>query len=465
MFHEAAMIDERRIQILNERPADPAGAYVLYWMQQSQRTRYNHALEAAIGKANQLEKPVVVCFGLMDDYPEANERHYAFLLEGLRDVEVALRDRGIRFIAKHGVPPDAALHYARDACVVVCDRGYLRHQKRWRDAVADGAGVRVVQVESDVVVPVEVASDKHEFAARTIRPKIHRQWEAGLKPLRATIPKRSSLALEIKGDIDVSDPAAALRKLKLDRGVTPSPLYRGGEVEAHRRLDAFIAHRLKGYAEGRNEPVADHSSHMSMHLHFGQISPVELAQRARNAGQGADTDSYLEELVVRRELSMNFVHHHPHYDTYECLPDWAKKTLSEHRNDHRPRRYTLEELEAARTGDPYWNAAQMEMRLTGFMQNYMRMYWGKCIIGWTESPEQAYQWAMYLNNKYELDGRDANSYANIAWLFGLHDRPWARRPVFGTVRYMNASGLERKFDIRAYVEKVDRLCREHLPTD
>lgn len=456
------MIDETRVRILNDRPVDESKRYILYWMQQSQRTRYNHALEGAIAKANQLEKPLLVCFGLMDNYPEANERHYAFMLEGLRDVEAALRDRGIRFVVKHGMPFDAALHFGKDACLIVCDRGYLRHQKAWRDKVADGTNVRVVEVESDVVVPVETVSNKHEFAARTIRPKIHKLWNDYLKPLRPTKPKHPSLTLKIKGDIDVSDPATALKALKLDRSVKVSPVYRGGEVEAQRRLDAFITNQLKGYAEGRNEPVADHSSHMSMYLHFGQISALELALRARDAKKGADSDAYLEELIVRRELSMNFTHFNPRYDSYDCLPDWAKKTLSEHRNDKRERLYTLEQLETGQTYDPYWNAAQMEMVVTGFMQNYMRMYWGKCILGWTESPQQAFEWTLYLNNKYFLCGRDPNAYANVAWVFGLHDRPWAERPVFGTIRYMNAGGLERKFDIQKYVEKIDGLCRTHL---
>lgn len=453
------MIDETRIHTLNNLPVDASRKYVLYWMQASQRTRFNHALEHAIAQANELGKPLVVCFGLMDDYPEANERHYAFMLEGLRDVEAALRERDIRFVVKHGQPAEVALDYGRDACLIVCDRGYLRHQKRWRDAIADDAAVRVVEIETDVVVPVEVASDKHEFAARTIRPKIHRQWDAYLKPLKVTKVKHGSLRLNVSGDIDVSKPEAALKQLKLDRGVGVSPVYRGGEVEAQRRLTAFVAKQLDGYAEGRNEPVADHSSHLSMYLHFGQISPVEIALRVRDAktGETSDRDSYLEELIIRRELSMNFVHFHPHYDRFDCLPDWAKKTLAEHRKDEREHTYTLKQLETAQTHDPYWNAAQTEMTVTGFMQNYMRMYWGKCILGWTKSPVEAFEWTVYLNNKYEIDGRDPNSWANIAWLFGLHDRPWAKRKVFGTVRYMNAGGLERKFEIREYVEKIEAI--------
>lgn len=457
------MIDESRIHILNDHPVDESKKYVLYWMQQAERTRYNHALEAAIAKANQLSKPLVVCFGVMDDYPEANERHYVFLLEGLRDVEAALRERGIKFVVKHGQAYDVALHYGKDACVIVCDRGYMRHQKRWRDKVADSSAVRVVEIETDVVVPVEVASDKHEYAARTIRPRIHKQWDAYLKPLRSTPAKHSSLRLHVSGDLDVSKPDVAIKQLKIDRSVKASPIYRGGEVEAQRRMDAFVAHQLNGYAEGRNEPVADHSSHMSMHLHYGHISPVDLALRVRDASKGekADRDSYLEELIIRRELSMNFVHFHPRYDSYECLPDWARKTLAEHREDRRDYVYTLEQLETAQTHDPYWNAAQMEMFVTGFMQNYMRMYWGKCILGWTKSPEQAYEWTVYLNNKYQIDGRDPNSWANIAWIYGLHDRPWTRRKVFGTVRYMNAGGLERKFEIQQYVAKIAALREKY----
>lgn len=458
------MIDETRVRILNDRQADESRKYVLYWMQQSQRTRFSHALEAAVVKANQLGKPLVVCFGLMDDYPEANERHYIFLLEGLRDVEAALRERGIKFLVKHGQAFDAALHYGKDACLIVCDRGYTRHQKAWRDRVADGADVRVVEIEADVVVPVDVASNKHEFAARTIRPKIHRKWNDYLQPLRTTKPKQSSLDLRVASDIDVSDPSAAARKLKLDRSVKASPIYRGGEVEAQRRLEAFVEHQLAGYAEGRNEPVADHSSHQSMHLHFGQISPIDLALRVRDAKKGpqADRDSFLEELIIRRELSMNFVNFNPRYDSYDCLPAWSKKTLDDHRGDPRDHLYLLDQLETGQTHDPYWNAAQMEMVATGFMQNYMRMYWGKCILGWTRSPEQAFEWTLYLNNKYQIDGRDPNSWANIAWIYGLHDRPWTQRKVFGTVRYMNAGGLERKFDIDKYVVKIDDLCRQYL---
>ena len=451
------MVSETRLRRLNDHEPRP-GRYVLYWMQASQRTRFNHALEHAIERANALNLPVVVGFGLMDDYPEANLRHYAFMLQGLRDVKRALAGRGMALVVRRGQPAEVALSLAEEAALLVCDRGYLRHQVTWRDQVADRATASVVEVESDVVVPVEQTSEKLEFAARTIRPKIHRHLEENLSPLPAEKVKRDSLGLKLPSDIDAERAEMALEGMKLDRSVGVSPSFIGGQEEAQRRLKAFVRDKLPGYAEGRNEPAAGQTSTMSAFLHFGQISPIDIALevRASNAPK-ADRDAYLEELIVRRELSVNFVTHNGQYDRYDGLPAWAKQTLAEHRRDKRPALYSLADLEAGRTADSYWNAAQHEMTKTGFMHNYMRMYWGKKIIEWSSSPQEAFEAALHLNNKYFLCGRDPNSYAGVGWLFGLHDRPWQERPVFGKIRYMNAAGLERKFDIDAYVRKVEQL--------
>ena len=453
------MIDPTRLRTLNDRPPRVAGRYVLYWMQASQRTRFNHALEHAAARANELSLPLVVGFGLMDDYPEANARHYAFMLQGLRDVEAGLAKRGVPFIVRHGPPAKVATQMSHDAAVVVCDRGYLRHQKQWRDEVADAARCAVVEVESDVVVPVEVASDKHEFAARTLRPRIHRHLAGYMKPLKPVRVKTPGSRLRMRGDIDVSDPDAALAKLKLDRSVTPSTRFTGGEVAALKLLKQFLARKLTGYATKRNEPSLQHTSTMAAYLHFGQISPLEIALAVQNSSAPkADREAYLEELIVRRELSVNFAHFNPRYDSYDALPEWCRKTLAEHRRDRRPRIYSLAQLERAATDDRYWNAAQLEMVRTGFMHNYMRMYWGKRFLEWTRTPQQAYEFSVHLNNKYFLCGRDPNAWANVAWLFGLHDRPWGPpRPIFGLVRYMNAAGLERKFDMEAYVKWVATL--------
>jgi deoxyribodipyrimidine photo-lyase len=451
------VIDPARITALNDHPIGP-GQYVLYWMQASQRTQFNHALEHAIARANVLALPVVVCFGLMDDYPEANERHYAFMLQGLADVHAALVERGIRFVVRRGPPAQAAIHFAKHAALVVCDRGYLRHQKRWRDEVADGAPCRVEQVEADVVVPVEEASEKAEFAARTIRPKILRFREQYLAKLRPRVPGVSSLKLRLQGDVDVSTPESALAKLKLDRTIRPVSRFKGGEREAQFLLRRFVQHKLSNYARARREPAAGTTSTLSPHLHFGQISPVQIALAVRGADAPEDDkEAFLEELIVRRELAINFVHYTPHYDRFDALPAWARKTLEEHANDKRHQLYTRGQLEAAQTHDPYWNAAQREMTATGFMHNSLRMYWGKKILEWSWSPQVAYEHILYLNNKYFLCGRDPASYANVGWIFGLHDRPWVERRVFGKVRYMNAAGLKRKFDMEAYTEWVDGI--------
>ncbi len=479
------MIQPERLRELNTKPGNGNGSYVLYWMQQAQRTRYNHALEYAIRQANELGLPLLAVFGLTDSYPDANERHYAFMLEGLRDVRAELETRGIQLVVLRHSPEIAAVAMAHNAAIVVTDRGYLRIQKQWRLLVAENVSCRLVQVEADAVVPVETASQKEEFAARTLRPKIHRLLAEFLVPLEETEPKYSSLnrelsdVPELSDRLDVRDVDVVLAGLKIDRAVGRVGYYIGGETEAQRLLDEFIAQRLSGYAEKRNEPVLDHTSHMSAYLHFGQISPLDIALKVRNADIDkparkpkatpvtedetadavidTDADAYLEELIVRRELSFNFCHYNDVYDTYDCLPDWAKKTLAEKAADARPHLYTLEDLESAQTNDRYWNAAQAEMNLTGRMHNYMRMYWGKKILEWSGTPEEGYRRTLYLNNKYFLCGRDANAFANVAWVYGKFDRPWTRRPVFGTIRYMNAGGLQRKFDIEAYVSKIAAL--------
>lgn len=456
------MVESTRIRALNSHDEYTEGSHVLYWMQASQRETHNPALEHAISLANDRDLPVVVCFGLMDDFPEANLRHYHFLLQGLADLAAALEKRGVKFLVRHGPAPDAPLYYAKEARLIVCDRGYTRHQKAWRETVAGRANRLVIEVESDVVIPVETVSGHHEFAARTIRPKIHRLWNEYLKPLKPVRLKHSSLDLKFSGNLDPTDPGGTVEKLKLDTSVGPTTFFVGGQSAAVRALELFVKKKLKGYDEGRNEPAAGWTSGMSMYLHYGHISPVQIALAVREAGEGAgvpkaDVDAYIEELIVRRELSMNFVHFNPMYDSYQCLPDWAKRTLREHAGDRRPVLYTPEQLEAAKTHDAYWNAAQIEMTKTGFMHNYMRMYWGKKILEWLPSAEQAYEVAIRLNNKYFLDGRDPNGWANVAWVFGLHDRPWTEREIFGKIRYMNAAGLERKFDIGAYVKKVALL--------
>jgi deoxyribodipyrimidine photo-lyase len=428
------------------------GDYVLYWMQSSQRVHSNRALEYAIFRANKLDLPILVLF-VLTNYPEANLRHLTFMLEGLSEVQEELEKRRILLAMRIGSPPDVVSDFATDAALVVTDCGYQGLLRQWREVAAQQIHCPLIEVESNVVVPVGLVSGKEEWSAATLRRKMQQYIDSFLAPIPMLKPARSSLSLE-ESSPSFASGEEVLRQLDVDRSVPSSQVYRGGYSECKRRLDEFVEHKLAGYGEARNDPNKGALSCMSMYLHFGQVSPLEIALAVKGR-KGAN--AYLEELIVRRELAMNFVRYNPDYDSYACLQTWAKKTLEEHRGDFREYVYSPAEFERADTHDPYWNAAQREMVATGKMHGYMRMYWGKKLLEWSKFPEEAYDTALYLNNKYEIDGRDPNGYAGIAWCFGKHDRPWKEREVFGKVRYMNARGLKRKFDADAYVRKVEEL--------
>lgn len=448
------MIQKERIKILNQQGIRK-GEYVLYWMQASQRVEYNHALEYAILKANELYKPILVFFGLTDHFPEANERHYAFMLEGLKEVKGSLKERGIQMVILHQSPEKGVMKMAKKASLVVVDRGYLRIQKEWREDAAKRMDCPFIQVESDVIVPVEEASPKEEYAAATIRSKIQKKLRQFLVPIKQSDPAVDSLSMDFNS-FDIDDVGKAISKLRIDRSVKRVNSFQGGTKEALKHLEIFLEGKLDRFPELRNDPTLDYLSQMSPYLHFGQISPLSIALKVKET-HSPGIEAFLEELIVRRELSINFIFYNEKYDLYEGIPEWAKKTLRVHQKDRRHYLYNLDELENAKTHDPYWNATQKEMVLTGKMHGYMRMYWGKKIIEWTKTPEEAFRIALYLNNKYELDGRDPNGFTGVAWCLGKHDRPWGERPIFGNVRYMNDKGLKRKFDANQYVEMVMKL--------
>jgi len=431
------------------------GRYVVYWMQASHRTEENPALCYAVERADALHLPLIVYFGLWQSYPESNLRHFRFMLEGLADVAGSLEQMGIRFVLMVEPPEQGVCTLAKDAAMVVVDRGYLKPQKELYSYVAAHCRCPVVQIEGNVVVPVETASQKEDYSAATFRPKIVRQLDRFLLPVETSSPGRSSLTLDLP-TLAGETTDRILSRLDIDRSVPASVVFRGGSGEADRRFTEFLGNRLEGFAEDRNDPGGNGGSDMSPYLHFGQVSPVTLALRAQESG-GGGTRTFLEELIVRRELAINFVRYNDQYDTIACLPGWAQKTLALHQGDKREYLYPRDELERAATHDPWWNAAQHEMVITGRMQGYMRMYWGKKILEWSRTPQEAWTTALYLNNRYEIDGRDPNGYAGVAWCFGKHDRPWGERGIFGTVRYMNAKGLERKFSMGRYLTKVGKV--------
>ncbi|NLH17007.1 MAG: deoxyribodipyrimidine photolyase [Phycisphaerae bacterium] len=451
------MIESERVENLN--PSEPRNREaVLYWMQAAQRVRYNHALELAIRTANERKKPLVVGFGLTDIFPNANLRHYRFMLEGLQEVDAALARIGIRFILRIGSPDTVAIALSRKADLVITDAGHLRIQRQWRNAVASVIDCPLLEVETNLIVPVLTAADKEMYSAGVFRPRIHRCLPQFLVPLPSGKPRLSSMNLKIASEspIDIDN---LLNKLNIDRSVGPSPLFVGGEQQAHRLLDRFIDCKLDHYDKGHNDPTKDYQSDLSPYLHFGHISPLEIALYVGEKNSPA-ADAFLEQLIVRRELSSNFVRFNARYDQYDGLPDWARRSLNTHRKDTRTYRYSRDQLEQAQSHDPYWNAAQKQMVMTGKMHGYMRMYWGKKILEWSKTPQEAFATALDLNDKYELDGRDPNGFAGVAWCFGKHDRPWSRRPIFGNIRYMNDAGLRRKFDADQYVQTILDLERQ-----
>ncbi|MBD3371759.1 MAG: deoxyribodipyrimidine photolyase [Candidatus Coatesbacteria bacterium] len=450
------MVTQPRLSRTNQARVDTAGRYVLYWMQAAQRPDDNPALDYAVDKADELHLPLVVGFGLTADYPGANRRHYAFMLDGLAETARTLAKRGIAFVPRLGSPPAVAAELAAEAALVVGDVGYLRHQRAWRRELARRISVPLLLVEGEVCVPTAVLDDKLEYAARTIRPKINRLLDhfldqADLRPSRA--PRISADKLNLPGE-PLDDTEGLLDSLGLPPGPPPvNHLHTPGPTAARRCLDAFLDNGLDDYHTSRNDPAADHQSGLSPYLHFGQLAPLRAAQAARRRG-GPGAEAFLEQLVVRRELAVNWCLHNTDYDAYPGLPVWARATLEAHTDDHRPYLYDNETLEAAATHDPYWNAAQRELLLTGKMHGYLRMYWAKQMLTWRARPAEALSIIIELNDRYSLDGRDPNGYAGAAWCLGAHDRPWPERPVFGNVRSMNARGLERKFDIDAYLTRV-----------
>ncbi len=451
------MVDQSRIHVLNGKDIMSGRKYVLYWMQASQRVGENPAFLHALEMANSLGKPLVVVFGLTARFPHAGRRHYLFMLEGLREVRDRLHDRGVRFLLGCDGPVGTVLPLLPDAALVIVDGAYGTLERSWREDVARSAECLCLEVEGNVVVPVATASVKEEYSAATLRRKIEPMISWFATPTEEADPAVVSSEMGPEGNEDaLDDPQALMDTMGIDDTIPCVSWIHGGEGEAVRRLQDFIAHRLDGYADRHNDPVQPYVSNLSPYLHFGMISP-SMIYREVAACDVPDVPVFLEELVVRRELAINFVRYNPMHDQYDGLPAWAIRSLEQHSTDTRQDLYPFDRLLNARTHDPYWNAAQLELTRLGTMHGYMRMYWGKKILEWSPTPRIAFEWALLLNNRYQLDGRDPNGYAGVAWCFGKHDRPWAERPIFGNIRYMNANGLRRKFDIDRYVDRINSL--------
>ncbi|MCF8227075.1 MAG: deoxyribodipyrimidine photo-lyase [Bacteroidales bacterium] len=422
-------------------------------MSREQRVSDNPGLLYAQSLALKRKVDFSVVFTLTDNYPGAVLRHYDFMIRGLYDVAKRLEKLKIPFVLLRGDPVESFTSYIKQSNTgeIIVDFDPLKIKQQWISGVIANTVAKFIEVDGHNIVPARQASDKLEYGAYTLRPKIHRQLHGYLEDLPELKPMATN---NFRGFS--FEPGQLIGSMKLDKGAGPVQWPLPGEEHARKLLRKFIAEKMPAYSEKRNDPNADHTSNLSPYLHFGQIFSGRIASEViRNHASDENSEAFLGELIVRKELSDNFCLFNPDYDNVNGFHEWAKKTHMEHERDEREFIYSLEQFERAITHDPLWNAAQTEMVSTGKMHGYMRMYWAKKILEWTASAEDAMKTAIYLNDRYELDGRDPNGYAGIAWsIGGVHDRAWTERPVFGKIRYMNDKGCRRKFDVNAYINRI-----------
>jgi len=455
-----SIAEDPRVTVRRCGMPDKAGKCVVYWMQRAQRGVDNHALDTAIDLGNELGLPVVVYFAAISNFPHANLRHYSFLNQGLRDVEQDLAERNVSFVVRRPPHEDHLKFFAEaKAAIVIGDENPMRAPEGWRRHIARHIDVPFWTVDADVVVPSRLL-EKAQYGAYTLRPRVQKLWPHFLKPYRNPTAQhawRHSRGLQAENlNLDVT------RGWKdLDRSVLPVEEWTGGTHAAMKRLRHFVQKMLAGYEHDRNHPELDGSSRLSPYLHFGHIGPLTIALAVQEAvkkepGLKSARDSYFNELLVWRELAINYCwFQHDVYDSDAAAENWAKQTIVEHARDERPRLYSLAQLEAARTHDDLWNAAQRQMLDFGWMHNVMRMYWAKKTLEWSPSVKIAVRRGIHLNDKYFIDGRDPNGYAGIAWaMLGKFDRAWNERPVFGKIRYMSRESTGRKFDSKRYIRQI-----------
>ncbi|MHB1023433.1 MAG: deoxyribodipyrimidine photo-lyase [Acidobacteriaceae bacterium] len=456
------LVENPRVTVRRSGPPKQSGKCVVYWMQRAERGVENAAVDVAVDAANALGLPLVVYFAAIANFPNANLRHYSFLNQGLPDIEADLAERNITFLMRRH--PNQSLEQLLaevEAALLIGDENPMRGPEHWRRVIAERVSIPFWTVDADVVVPSKLL-EKEQYAAYVLRPRIQRLLPDFLHPFENPHAQyewkrpKKFYADSVHEDITRG-------WTELDRSVAPVEAWKGGTHEAQKRLQHFVKQLLDGYDERRNQPQIDGTSRLSPYLHFGHIGPVTIAlavEKAlkKNPALQKDRDGFFNEMIVWRELAVNFVKYNPQYDSPECAERWARESLAEHARDERAWLYSFEQLERGETHDELWNAAQLQMVRFGWMHNYLRMYWAKKILEWTPNVATAMRHAILLNDKYELDGRDPNGYAGIAWsMVGKHDRPWFDRPIFGKIRYMSGASTGKKFDAKGYVAMVRGL--------
>jgi deoxyribodipyrimidine photo-lyase len=442
------MTDPRRYQKLNNKEFQPTGP-VVYWMSRDQRVHDNWALTLAQEYSKKYNLPLSVVFSIKSKFLDATIRQYDFMIKGLEEVETELNDKNISFFLLEGTPEETIPNFIKkhNVSLLITDFSPLKIGRKWRESIAKKIDIPMLEVDTHNIIPCWFVSNKQEFGAYTLRPKINKL----LKEFLVEIPRISKSTHTIKKEkIDWKN---VYKKLDVNKEVKPVDWVTPGYKAGMHVLKLFIENKLDKYDELRNDPTKDYQSNLSPYLHFGQVSAQRVALEVDKFSKPSPKEAYLEELIIRKELSDNYCYFNHNYDNTDGFPDWAKKTLAETKNDKREYVYTKHELENSKTHDPLWNAAQNQMRNTGKMHGYLRMYWAKKLLEWTKTPEDALEIGIYLNDKYELDGRDPSGYTGLAWsIGGVHDRAWFPRPVFGKIRYMNYNGCKSKFDVEKYIK-------------
>nr|XP_011463773.1 PREDICTED: deoxyribodipyrimidine photo-lyase-like [Fragaria vesca subsp. vesca] len=469
MAANTASVQPGRFRVLKQgtKPVEPNLGPVVYWMFRDQRVKDNWALIHAVEEANKAHVPVAVAFNLFDQFLGAKARHLGFMLRGLKQLHSDLEDTcQVPFFLVRGEAEETIPDFVREcgASLLVTDFSPLREVRKCKEEICKRVCdfVTVHEVDAHNVVPIWAASDKLEYSARTIRSKINKR----LPEYLIEFPKLQPADVKWVGASPGIDWDGLIDEVLRKGAEVPEVDWcEPGETAAMEVLmgskNGFLTKRLKGYSSDRNNPLKPRGvSGLSPYLHFGQISAQRCALEARSVRNLSPlaVDAFLEELIVRRELADNYCFYQPHYDSLQGAWEWARKTLMDHASDKREHIYTKDQLEMAQTADPLWNASQIEMVQYGKMHGFMRMYWAKKILEWTRGPEEALEISIYLNNKYEIDGRDPNGYVGCMWsICGVHDQGWKERPIFGKIRYMNYAGCKRKFDVDGYISYVKRL--------
>ncbi len=473
------------------------GRFVLIWAHKALRIEDNAVLSFACSLANELKVPLLYPMPIYTIMPFSQFRHHEFIMQGISEMIPGLQKLNVEIVICFGDLIDTFLSLASEAAAVVTMETYLKFHHKWRTDIPALIKCPFISVESRLLFPPSVLTDKAAYNAASLRRKIHaRVTPEDFEPVPvvpvqheadANLNKLINSLLPENSRITMQEAMAHYEQVFLDAQqmdninthVGPSDFFKGGSKEARAYLKFFLENSLEEFHAKRNDPGIDHQTKLSPYINYGMISVQEVVREVVRALRismwdflglvkdfkpGTHPDARVngaltlfEEMIVRRELAFNYVYYTPDYDQYSALPAWARTTLREHVTDTRKQLYTPDALEQADTSDPYWNAAQKELVITGKMHGYMRMYWGKKILQWCAEPEDAFQIAIHLNDKYSLDDRDPNGYAGVGWCFGLHDRAWPPFPIFGTVRTMSETGLSRKFDMNSYLKRIANL--------